>query len=190
MHREQANVLVHPLVHRGVEPGERRQAGTNLVLLVGGFFQQAFGHHEAHILAGQQYLGKTVLDPAQAVGDVLEPAAVENRLLHASNSHFGTSRHHGLWFSSKDIQAIVKGLTKLLGRNGAVCAKYGPEGDQEICALRWEWEHQVTGMETTVFVIPETEAKNGRERIVPLNAIARSIIDSRRGNNSDFVFGF
>ena len=29
-----------------------------------------------------------------------------------------------------------------------------------------------------------------RERIVPLNAIARSIIDSRRGNNSDFVFGF
>lgn len=60
--------------------------------------------------------------------------------------------------------------------------------DQEICALRWEWEHQVTGMETTVFVIPETEAKNGRERIVALNAIARSIINSRRGNHSDFVF--
>lgn len=60
--------------------------------------------------------------------------------------------------------------------------------DQEICGLRWEWEHQVTGLEATVFVIPETEAKNGRERIVPLNAIARSIISSRRGNNSDFVF--
>lgn len=60
--------------------------------------------------------------------------------------------------------------------------------DQEICGLRWEWEHQVMGLETTVFVIPETEAKNGRERIVPLNSVARSIIESRRGQGVEFVF--
>lgn len=40
--------------------------------------------------------------------------------------------------------------------------------DQELCGLRWEWEHQVSGTEATVFVIPETEAKNGRERMVAL----------------------
>jgi integrase len=43
-------------------------------------------------------------------------------------------------------------------------------------------------LNTTVFVIPESHAKNGRERIVPLNSVARSIIDSRRGNGSEFVF--
>jgi integrase len=38
-----------------------------------------------------------------------------------------------------------------------------------------------------VFLIPEERAKNGRERIVPLNAIARSIIDSRR-SRGEYVF--
>jgi len=60
--------------------------------------------------------------------------------------------------------------------------------DQEICGLRWEWEHQVTVMDTTVFVIPETESKNARDRIVPLNAVARSIVEARRSKGVDFVF--
>ncbi|MGJ0492581.1 tyrosine-type recombinase/integrase [Methylobacter sp.] len=38
-----------------------------------------------------------------------------------------------------------------------------------------------------MFLIPEERAKNGRERIVPLNAIARSIIDSRR-RRGEYVF--
>jgi integrase len=45
--------------------------------------------------------------------------------------------------------------------------------DQEICGLRWDWEHQFQGTELSLFVIPETNAKNGRERIVPLNSVAR-----------------
>jgi integrase len=60
--------------------------------------------------------------------------------------------------------------------------------DQELCGLRWSWEHRVSGLETTVFVIPEYEAKNGRERIVPLNAVTRSIIEARRGHGTEWVF--
>jgi integrase len=60
--------------------------------------------------------------------------------------------------------------------------------DQEIYGLRWDWEHDVKGLHTTVFVIPETETKHGRERIVPLNTVARSIVASGRGNGSERVF--
>ena len=53
--------------------------------------------------------------------------------------------------------------------------------------MKWGHECQVNGLEASVFLIPEERAKNGRERIVPLNAIARSIIDSRRGQG-EYVF--
>jgi integrase len=59
--------------------------------------------------------------------------------------------------------------------------------DQELCGLKWSDERQVNGLATSVFLITEDRAKNGRERIVPLNAIARSIIDSRRGQG-EYVF--
>ena len=61
---------------------------------------------------------------------------------------------------------------------------------EEICGLRWEWEYQVEGLEATVFVLPETATKNGKERIVPLNAVARSIVESKRGEAGDYVFTF
>ncbi|ATG88326.1 tyrosine-type recombinase/integrase [Methylomonas koyamae] len=59
--------------------------------------------------------------------------------------------------------------------------------DQEICGLQWKDEAKVNGMDSTVFIITEERAKNGRERIVPLNAVARGIINRYRGQ-SDYVF--
>jgi integrase len=53
---------------------------------------------------------------------------------------------------------------------------------------RWDWEHEVSGLSASVFVILETQAKNGRERIVPLDSVARSVIEPRRNNGSEFVF--
>jgi len=62
--------------------------------------------------------------------------------------------------------------------------------DQEICGLRWEWECQVNGLTETVFVLPDSVTKNGRERIVPLNTIAASVIEGRRGIHSEWVFSW
>lgn len=59
--------------------------------------------------------------------------------------------------------------------------------DQEICGLKWEHEAKISGTQDAVFIVTEERAKNGHERIVPLNAVARSIVDRYRGQ-SDFVF--
>lgn len=60
--------------------------------------------------------------------------------------------------------------------------------DQEICGLRWEWEHEVDTRR--VFVIPGSETKNAEEKIVPLNSIAQSVVDGERGRSDEFVFTF
>jgi integrase len=62
--------------------------------------------------------------------------------------------------------------------------------DQEICGMKWADECRVNGLDTTVFIITEERAKNEHERIVPLNPVARSIVQSRRCNQSDYVFDF
>jgi integrase len=62
--------------------------------------------------------------------------------------------------------------------------------EQEICQLRWEWEVKVSDLDTSVFVLPETMTKTGTERVVVLNAIAKRVIDSRRGIHKEFVFTY
>ena len=63
--------------------------------------------------------------------------------------------------------------------------------EQEVCRLRWDWEHDVPELNTTVFVIPRGYVKNGEARLVVLNRIARSIIQQQRElwcGKSDYVF--
>jgi integrase len=55
--------------------------------------------------------------------------------------------------------------------------------EQEVCSLRWEWEIDVPELETSVFLIPEERVKNGEERLVVLNKVAKSIVESVRGQN-------
>jgi len=54
--------------------------------------------------------------------------------------------------------------------------------------LRWDWEVEVPELATSVFIIPSTRVKNGEERLVVLNRVARSVIAARRGINPTFVF--
>ena len=61
--------------------------------------------------------------------------------------------------------------------------------EQEVCGLRWEWEVAVPGI-GSVFVIPATEVKNREDRLVVLNDIARSVVESVRGEHPDYVFTF
>ena len=58
----------------------------------------------------------------------------------------------------------------------------------ELCGLRWSWEIQVPELGTSVFMLPEETTKSGEERIVVLNRIARSVIESERGKHREYVF--
>ncbi len=63
--------------------------------------------------------------------------------------------------------------------------------EQEVCQLRWEWEHVVPELGMSVFVVPEGYVKNGEARLIVMNRIARSVIEEQRKEwegKSEFVF--
>jgi len=71
--------------------------------------------------------------------------------------------------------------------------------EQEVCQLRWEWEVAVPNLGTSVFIIPATIirnerrcslVKNGEDRLVILNQVAKAIIDARRGIDNQYVFTY
>jgi integrase len=62
--------------------------------------------------------------------------------------------------------------------------------DGEICGLRWEWEVAVPELDTVVFIVPGQSVKNGDDRLVVLNRVARAVIERRRGLHPTHVFGF
>lgn len=60
----------------------------------------------------------------------------------------------------------------------------------ELCGLRWEWEIEVPGLEVSVFVLPGELTKNGEDRVVVLNGIAQSVLESQRGEHEEYVFTY
>jgi integrase len=60
--------------------------------------------------------------------------------------------------------------------------------EQEVCGLKWDYEVRVPELNTSVFIIPGSQVKNGEERLVVLNRVARSVIDSIRGMHSEYAF--
>jgi integrase len=60
--------------------------------------------------------------------------------------------------------------------------------EQEVVQLRWEWEIAIPDLETSVFVVPSAQVKNKTDRVVVLNDVAKSVIDSVRGEHPEFVF--
>jgi integrase len=60
--------------------------------------------------------------------------------------------------------------------------------EQEVVNLRWHWEVPVPELDTSVFVIPRRYVKNGLDRYVVLNRIAKSVINEQRGRHAEFVF--
>ena len=64
---------------------------------------------------------------------------------------------------------------------------------QEVVQLRWNWEVPVPELKTSVFILPicdEFQTKNGQERVVVLNSIARRVVDEQRGKHPEFVFTY
>jgi integrase len=62
--------------------------------------------------------------------------------------------------------------------------------DQELVSLRWYWEVQVPELECSVFILPEEVTKNGEERVLMLNRVARSVLEAQRGRHAEYVFTF
>jgi len=70
--------------------------------------------------------------------------------------------------------------------------------EQEVCKLRWDWEIKVPELGTSVFLIPSdfggrhaaSGVKNGDERLVVLNSVARSVIEQQRGISPEWVFPY
>jgi integrase len=69
--------------------------------------------------------------------------------------------------------------------------------EQEVCNLQWDWEAEIPELETAVFVIPaifsedgKSGVKNREDRLVVLNAVARSVIETRRGKHPQYVFTY
>lgn len=76
--------------------------------------------------------------------------------------------------------------------------------DQEVCKLQWNWEVEIPELETSVFIIPgyvwsddqkagddpKGLVKNREDRLVVLNKVALSVINSRRGLHDQFVFTY
>jgi integrase len=91
--------------------------------------------------------------------------------------------------SWQEQEVLLKALPAYLADMALFALNTGLR-DQEICAMKWVDECKVNGLDTTVFIISEERAKNEHERIVPLNSVAQSIVASRRGNQSDFVFDY
>ncbi len=60
----------------------------------------------------------------------------------------------------------------------------------EICRLSWDWEVAVPEVDDSVFIVPDTVAKNGQERIVVLNRIARKVVEGERGKHPGIIFTY
>lgn len=62
--------------------------------------------------------------------------------------------------------------------------------EQEVVRLRWDWEVRMPELNTSVFVIPGAFVKNKDDRLVVLNRIATSVIESVRGEHPSRVFTY
>lgn len=60
--------------------------------------------------------------------------------------------------------------------------------EQEVCTLGWKDEVKVPELDTSVFIIPGSRVKNGDDRLVVLNRVARSVIEAQRGRHPEYVF--
>jgi integrase len=62
--------------------------------------------------------------------------------------------------------------------------------DAEVCGLRWDWEVRVPELGTSVFIVPGRLVKNGDDRLIVLNRVAKSVIEAQRGQHASHVFTY
>ena len=91
--------------------------------------------------------------------------------------------------SWKEQRRLLKALPDHLSQMALFTVNTGLR-NREVCGLRWHDECEVPEIASSVFIITAERHKNGEERLVVLNRIARSIIDANRELHSDYVFTY
>lgn len=88
---------------------------------------------------------------------------------------------------------LIKNLPPLLANMSLYKVNTGCR-EQEVCQLRWDWEFQAEDPELRgrVFIVPGEFRKKTEEempdKIVVLNDVAKSVVDSMRGQHPKYVF--
>lgn len=67
-------------------------------------------------------------------------------------------------------------------------AVYNGCRDQEVCGLRRDWGVKVPEPDTFVLIVPGRFVKNGDDRLIVLNRIAKSVVEAQRGQHATHVF--
>ncbi|HXH54313.1 MAG TPA: tyrosine-type recombinase/integrase [Gammaproteobacteria bacterium] len=63
--------------------------------------------------------------------------------------------------------------------------------EQEICRLQWDWEIKVPELpHLIVFIVPSELVKNGDDRLVVCNSMARSAVENVRKQHATHVFSY
>lgn len=62
--------------------------------------------------------------------------------------------------------------------------------ESDVRRLQWKWEVKLQKLNSSLFVIPGRYVKNGEDRIVILNEVARRVIETQRGKHSEYVFTY
>jgi len=89
---------------------------------------------------------------------------------------------------TRDEQGLLfQELPDYLARMGLFKVNTGLR-EQEVCGLKWTDEVEVPELSTSVFIIEGDKVKNEEDRLVVLNRVARSVIDSVRGQHPEYVF--
>jgi len=89
--------------------------------------------------------------------------------------------------SMEEQRLLISELAEHLARMALFKLNTGTR-EREVCSLRWSWEVRVPELDTSVFIIPRTHVKNGSDRYVVLNRIAKSVVEGCRGEHAEFVF--
>lgn len=62
--------------------------------------------------------------------------------------------------------------------------------EQEIIQLSWQWEWDAPDLNTSLFIIPGEHTKNGEQKVVVLNRVARAVVEAQRGKHPERVFTY
>lgn len=89
--------------------------------------------------------------------------------------------------SREEQVALFRELPDYLARMALFKVNTGTR-EQEVCGLKWADEVPVPELNTSVFIIEGDRVKNEEDRLIVLNRVARSVIDSVRGQHPDRVF--